>query len=153
MALIRKPLTKSYWNNNFKADVFKVELFRVIPSFESDEAWNSVKTKIPKKTGKDHDLGKHLELIVKISKGEEENTLTDTDLSGMSEDEILMEFVKIDNSLTLASSDRAREEHKKRLQSVFEVVGTDLSTRSRYSSERTYANDVSDNEDDDSDGE
>ena len=37
MARIRKLLTKSYWNLTFKANDFKVELFRVIPSFKSNE--------------------------------------------------------------------------------------------------------------------
>ena len=77
-------------------------------------------------------------------KGKEKNTMNSTDLIGMSKDKILMEFVQLHNSITLASSDRAREEHKKRLWSVFEIVGTDLSMRLRYSSVHAYLRQVSD---------
>jgi len=81
----------------------KTDLFRVIPTFESDEAWGATKTAIMKPTPKDqpkakHDLGHHLELIKQIAARTVENTLDDTDLTGMTENPILRVFIKFDQS-------------------------------------------------------
>ena len=101
-----------------------------------------------KKSGEKYDLGKHVDIIVKISKGTEQNTLNDTGLSDMSEDEILREFVKLDQSLNQANTIPTGKEHKEKLQAVFKIFGTDLSTRSRFISEYTYkGNDIIENKD------
>ena len=67
--LVKRMLTTTYWNS-VNATVFKADVFRVIPSFESDEAWHVSKTTIMKKTGKKYDLGKHMDLIKEESVNE-----------------------------------------------------------------------------------
>ena len=133
-------LTKKYWLE-IKSDRFKVDLFRVIPSFETDEAWAANKTAIGKASAPDAiNLGKHLTLIKEIAKGEKENTLLpDTDLSNLSEDQILRVFVKHDQSSSQASAKSEKAEKKKKLKAVFGQFGTELSSRKRFTNERTYA--------------
>ena len=114
-------------------------MFRVVPAFECDATWQATKTKIMKKTGEKYDLGQHIELIKKIAKGESENTIDDTDLEGMMEDEIKRHFVKAGESSTEVASKSMAAEKKKKLRSVFELFGTELADRKRNDCERIYA--------------
>ena len=82
-------LTKTFWSSEVTTDIFKVGLFRVIPSFESDAAWQAKsKSKIMTPTDKSEiDLGKHSNLIKDIAKGKAENSLNDTEDLSIAEDE------------------------------------------------------------------
>ena len=136
-------LTKAYWRKLKKSDL-KMDLFRCIPSFESDEAWNASKTAIFNKTGEKFDAGQHFELIKRIAKdlpkGECENTIDDADLSGMKENEIILHFVKPDQSLTLSSKESEKKKLVKSFQGITQLFGTDLPDQKRFTSELTYAN-------------
>ena len=138
IAQVETMLTKVRWSNVPAGD-FKTDLFRVFPAFECDATWQATKTKIMKKTGEEYDLGQHIELIRKIAKGESENTIDDTDIEGMTEDEIKRHFVKAGESSTEAASESMAAENKKKLRSVFELFGTELADKKRYDCERTYA--------------
>ena len=136
-------LTKVYWRKEVDTKDFKVDLFRVFPSFESDAAWKAGKTAILEPSGKDHDVGDHWALIKKIAegfpKGEVQNTINDVDLTGMKYYEILKVFVKYDQSLTQVSLETARERKMKKLQGVFGIFGTEIASNKRFISEHAYA--------------
>lgn len=141
--LIDKMLTKAYWRKEVDTKDFKVDLFRVFPSFESDAAWKAGKTAILEPSGKEHDVGEHWALIKKIAKGfpkgEVQNTINDVDLTGMKYYEILKVFVKYDQSLTQVSLETARERKMKKLQGVFGIFGTEIASNKRFISEHAYA--------------
>ena len=59
MELIGKMLVKGYFGN-LKAIDFKIELFRVIPSFKTDLTWQANKSKIMKGDKSATDLGAYL---------------------------------------------------------------------------------------------
>lgn len=154
MDLVKRMLTKTFWKE-VPSDQFLVDLFRVIPSFESDEAWGKSKNQIitkPKKECK-YDLGKHLTLIKNISLRKAKNTIDDTDLTGMTENAILRVFIKFDRSVSQASRVKKDDDKKKKLKAVFGLFGTDPSTRQRYTAEYAYAmeNNIDGANDDDGD--
>lgn len=95
--------------------------------------------RIPPQQAERHDLGAHLTLIKLIAKGDAENTLTDTDLSNLSEEGILRVFVLPDQSTFKASADTEKAKKEKRLKAVFGQFGTELSGRKRFTNENTYA--------------
>ena len=154
MAIVSEMLKKTFWRSVPASDFF-IELANVIPTFDSK---TEGKISILKKGAK-ADLGAHLEAIKTISKDEKKNnTISDTDLSELSEDEIVKHFVRHEESQFHASSNGKKESDKKKLQAVFKHFGTDLSTRARFTSEYTYdcataAKENASKEDDNEEGE
>ena len=73
-------------------------------------------------------MGKHLNLIKDILKDKIENTLTNDNLSGMAEDAILREFIKFENPMSHGLSVQNDNKHKQKLEAVFKLFGTELST-------------------------
>mmetsp|Transcript_976 Transcript_976/g.2263 ORF Transcript_976/g.2263 Transcript_976/m.2263 type:complete len:350 (+) Transcript_976:155-1204(+) len=144
MALIAEMLKKKYWRNLAAAD-FKVELFRVLPSFRSDDTWRATKTQILKKDSPT-DLGKYLDLIEsnakKIDKGKVEeisDTLGVEIEDGITGDEYKKLIVKHDQSIIQERQVSDATKHRRRLRAVFKHVGTELSTKKRFTSEATYS--------------
>ena len=99
-------------------------------------------------------------MIVKISKGKAENTLTDDDVSNMSSHEILQLFVHANKSLKLAEMKKAIEEKCALVRNVFNLAGTTISRRyeklritKEQVDDETWANedDGADDEDNDDD--
>jgi len=163
MVTIGQMLTKKWWTS-IPVSEFFVNLEAVLPSFYSDSVVASNKTTIMKK-GSDHDLGAHLAKIVKLSKHEEPSSpdeydcLTSTlsnehDVKDMTEEAILRLFVKFDQSPRLSDMATKEQTRQTKLKAVFNLFGTDLSTRQRFTSQHTYsasvelgADDVEDDDD------
>ena len=89
-------------------------------------------------------LGEHLTTIKNISKGKAPNTLNDVDVSGMSEGEILREFVKLDQCISYANKQTKEDTKAKKLKAVFGIIGTDISSHQRFISAQAYSSDEED---------
>ena len=142
-------LTKTYWNA-VPAELYKTDLFRTIPTFESEEAWLMTKTAIKNMTteGDTCNLGEHLTTIKNISKKNAPNTLNDVDVSGITEGEILREFVKLDQCISYANQQTKEDTKAKKLKAIFGIIGTDISNHQRFTSAQAYSiDDESDEED------
>ena len=139
MQLIKQMLTKTYWKDKVPTPMMKTDIFRVFPEFESPAAWEVGKTRMMQPTGEKFDFGAHTELIKKIAKKEVENTLNDTDLSNLTENDILKMFVRYDRSVAHESAAENDRTDKAKLQKIFKIFGTTPSTRKRFTAESTYA--------------
>jgi len=144
--LKKKVLTKTYWRDIsiVPTNIFKTDVFRVFPEFESDAAWGVGKTKMLEnsKSGEAYDLGKYMELIKKLSEdreGKVKNTINDKDLSDMSEADILREFIHIDDAVHRQNATVANDAKKTKLKNIFGMFGTNPSDRTRYTAEYAYA--------------
>ena len=62
----------------------------------------------------------------------------------MTEDAILREFVKFNKSMSHGLTVQKDNEHKQKLDVVFKLFGTELSTRKRFTSDRTNEEDGED---------
>ena len=147
MELIGKMLVKGYFGS-LKAIDFKIELFRVIPSFKTDVTWQANKSKIMRADKSATDLGAYLAKIKgnakKIEKGkanEIEDTLGLEITESMTSDDYLRHFIKFDQSVIQERAETEATKQRTKLKVVFKHVGTELSTQKRFTSEETYARD------------
>ena len=80
------------------------------------------KTKLT--TGAGNFIGVHLATIRSIAKGKAGNDLNDTDLSNMTEDEIMREFVHADRSANLAKLKKEIQDQHARLEAIYKAATT-----------------------------
>ena len=99
------------------------EVTNVLPYIELPEE-SMTKQELLKKGGI---LGNHLELIKKIAKNPSLNTITDDDLTEMSEDEILKFFVHASESKRLEEIQKGIDEKRKLLNDVFDFAAKSIS--------------------------
>ena len=143
MDVIKEMLTKSWWQS-VPAKDFHGEIARVLPSFNSPLVRNAKKSAITKKAKNKAeekiDLGAHLAEIKTIAKSESKNNTIQPDesLKDMTEDEVLRHFIKFEKSEVHTAKLSVKEKEKDKIQTIFEHFGTDLSSRKRFTSDRTY---------------
>ncbi|EJK60201.1 hypothetical protein THAOC_19495 [Thalassiosira oceanica] len=126
-------LVKTYWQR-VPADQFKMEAFRVFPTFESPEAWKAGKTKMLKKTGEVYDIGAHMNTIKEIADKTKPNSLNDTDVSEMEKYDILRMFVKFEQSVVGSQNESASSTAKKRMKAIFQHIGREIKNSQRFKS-------------------
>ena len=78
------------------------------------------KTKLT--TGAGNFIGVHLATIRSIAKGKAGNDLNDTDLSNMTEDEIMREFVHANRSANLAKLEKEIQDQHARLEAIYKTA-------------------------------
>ena len=115
--------TKSWWQS-VPAKDFHDEIARVIPTFDSELVRRSKKTAITKKAkdavGAKIDLGAHLLLIKNTAKSKEKtNEINDVDLTGKTEDEILQEFIKFEESEVHTAKLSVKEKENEKIHAIF----------------------------------
>ena len=102
------------------------------------------------------DLGAHLTEIKTIAKSKSKNNTIQPEesLKDMTEDEVLRHFIKFEQSEVHTAKLSVKTKEKEKIQTIFEHFGTDLSSRKRFTSDRTYpAKRYFDEDDDDPDRE
>ena len=120
--VIKTVATKTHFRK-VGMDVLFEEVTNVLPYIELPEE-SMTEQELLKKGGI---LGNHLELIKKIAKNPSLNTITDDDLTEMSEDEILKFFVHASESKRLEEIQRGIDEKRKFLNDVFDVAAKSIS--------------------------
>merc|ERR1712060_743818 len=125
MGLIGKMLIKGYYGSIPAID-FKIELFRVIPSFKTDATWQAGKSKIMRADKSATDLGAYLGTIKgnakKIENGkanEIEDNLGLEITQSMTSDDYLRHFIKFDRSVIQEREDSAATKQRTKLKVVF----------------------------------
>lgn len=155
--LMNQFLLKGYWKGirareeiHLKGlefvNKYKYEMKMVLPYFWKDAVEKATKTAIEKSDAKDEiNLGKHLDEIRQIAAGKKENTINDKDLTDMSELEIMEEFVHIDKSPNKAIIQKEIAQKRAKVNAVFDLFGTTISSLARYKNEPLY--DMNENDD------
>ena len=147
MNLVRKMWIKGYFGK-LPANDFKTELFRVIPSFETNATWQAGKTKIMKADQTETDLGLYLSKIKdnakKISNGKANEIGDNLGLEitdSMTSDDYLKHFIRFDQSIIQEREESVATKRRTKLKAVFKHIGTEISAQKRFTSEETYARD------------
>ena len=133
----------SYWQKVKLEDGFYEDIERVFPVFWKLHREELVRTKkrqtkgaMLKPTG-DHNtsLSDFCQLVIAISKGKKENTLStptrkrELERAGITEDLILMEFVKFEDSETLKAENQSESEKYTAVKSIIEANGNEVGSQ------------------------
>lgn len=118
--------TKAHFQKVKAGDQFYEEVLNVLPHIGKslEQLKQGKKTAMMKKGGV---VGDYLDLVKKIAKDPSQNSLTDDDLSEMSEDEIYKYFVHADKSIRLQEIQQNIDDHRKLLRNVFRVAAKEIS--------------------------
>ena len=128
MDLIDKMTVKGYFGS-IRAIDFKLELFRVIPSFKTNATWQAGKSKIMKADKSATDLGAYLSAIKgnakKIENGkanEIEDNLGLEITESMTRDDYLRHFIKFDQSVIQERAESEATKQRTKLKVVFKPL-------------------------------
>ena len=143
LAKVNKLMKMSYWQKVKLEDCFYEDIERVFPVFWKLHREELVRTKkrqtkgaMLKPTG-DHktSLSDFCQLVIAISKGKKENILStptrkrELERAGITEDLILMEFVKFEDSETLKAENQSESEKYTAVKSIIEANGNEVGSQ------------------------
>lgn len=122
----------NYWNKDVTPlnPTFYDETKEVLPYLWKDEMAGKRKKELMV------DLRAHLDLIKSIAEGEAPNSLSpEINLAGMSKEQIMLEFIKVDKSIVLEANESAYKERIRLNNSIIDSCSSGIADRKRYGRE------------------